>query len=58
MWNLPGSGIEPLSLGLADGLFLNTVPPGESIKYIFMPMDLLIMHGIETMVKIAYGLSV
>ena len=57
MWNLPGSGNEALSLGLANRLFLNTVPPGESRKCIFMPMDLFIMHGVEIMVKIAYGLS-
>ena len=29
MWNLPGSGFEPISPALADG-FLSTVPPGKS----------------------------
>ena len=29
MWNLPGSGIEPVSPALAGG-FLSTVPPGKS----------------------------
>jgi len=29
MWDLPGPGIEPMSLALAGG-FLTTGPPGES----------------------------
>ena len=29
MWNLPGPGIEPVSLAFAGG-FLSTVPPGKS----------------------------
>ena len=29
MWNLPGPGIEPVSLASA-GRFLTTVPPGKS----------------------------
>ena len=29
MWDLPGPGIEPVSLALAGG-FLTTVPPGKS----------------------------
>ena len=30
MWNLPGSGLEPVSSVLAGG-FLTTVPPGKSL---------------------------
>ena len=29
MWDLPGSGIEPVFCALADG-FLTTAPPGKS----------------------------
>ena len=29
MWDLPGSGIEPLSLALAGGFF-TTEPPGKA----------------------------
>jgi len=32
MWNLPGSGIEPVSAELAGG-FLTTGPPGKSLEY-------------------------
>ena len=42
---------QTLSLGLAGGLFLNTVPPGESRKCIFMPMDLFIMHEVTAAAK-------
>ena len=31
MWDLPGSGLEPLSPALAGG-FLTTAPPGKSCK--------------------------
>ena len=31
MWDLPGSGIEPVSPALAGG-FLSTVPPGKSLR--------------------------
>ena len=34
MWDLPRSGLEPVSPALA-GRFLTTVPPGKSIKIIF-----------------------
>ena len=34
MWNLPGPGIEPMSLALAGG-FLTTGPPGKSEKLRF-----------------------
>ena len=33
MWNLPRSGIEPISPALA-GSFLPTVPPGESHSFL------------------------
>ena len=33
MWDLPGSGIEPVSPALAGG-FLTTMPPGKSLQYI------------------------
>ena len=29
MWDLPGPGLEPVSLALAGG-FLTTAPPGKS----------------------------
>ena len=32
MWDLPGSGLEPLSLALA-GRFLSTAPPGKSCSF-------------------------
>ena len=34
MWDLPGSGLKPVSPALAGG-FLTTVPPGKSLKVIF-----------------------
>ena len=34
MWDLPGPGIEPVSLALA-GRFLTTVPPGKSLILVF-----------------------
>ena len=35
MWNLPGSGIEPMSPALVGG-FLSTVPPGKSDEWSIM----------------------
>ena len=37
MWDLPGPGLEPVSLALAGG-FLTTVPPGESFPLGFDPL--------------------
>ena len=34
MWDLPGPGLEPVSLALAGG-FLTTVPPGKTYKAYF-----------------------
>ena len=34
MWDLPGPGLEPTSLALADG-FLTTVPPGKPLLIYF-----------------------
>ena len=34
MWDLPGPGLEPVSHALAGG-FLTTVPPGESLPFLF-----------------------
>ena len=34
MWDLPGPGLEPVSLALA-GEFLTTAPPGKSLKSMF-----------------------
>ena len=34
MWDLPGPGLEPMSLALAGG-FLTTVPPGKPLYQIF-----------------------
>ena len=34
MWDLPGPGLEPVSLALAGG-FLTTAPPGKSQSLIF-----------------------
>ena len=31
MWDLPGPGLEPMSLALAGG-FLTTEPPGKSLQ--------------------------
>ena len=36
MWDLPGPGLEPMSLALAGG-FLTTAPPGKSLhSYLFI----------------------
>ena len=38
MWDLPGSGIEPVAPALADG-FLTAEPPGKTpifLKYIYL----------------------
>ena len=35
MWDLPGSGLEPVSPALAGG-FLNTAPPGKSKFHPFL----------------------
>ena len=35
LWNLPGSGIRPMSSALAGG-FLSTVPPGKPEKWYFL----------------------
>ena len=40
MWNLPGPGIEPMSLALAGG-FLSIVPPGKSPEKLFIKRDSL-----------------
>ena len=38
MWNLPGSGIEPVFPALADGFF-TTEPPGKSLNHMcFCPL--------------------
>ena len=34
MWDIPGPGLEPMSLALAGG-FLTTVPPGKPVLNIF-----------------------
>ena len=34
MWDLPGPGLEPMSLAVAGG-FLTTAPPGKSVVVIF-----------------------
>ena len=38
MWDLPGSGMEPVSPALA-GKFLSTVPPGKLQQFFLMVMD-------------------
>ena len=43
MWNLPGSGFEPVSLALA-GRFLSTVPPGKSSHVEFKQKSLKITN--------------
>ena len=35
MWDLPGPGLEPMSLALAGG-FLTTVPPGKPRTFFFI----------------------
>ena len=35
MWDLPGTGLEPVSPALAGG-FLTTVPPGKSLHFCFI----------------------
>ena len=35
MWDLPGPGLEPVSPALAGG-FLTTVPPGKSLRFVFL----------------------
>ena len=35
MWDLPGSGLEPMSSALAGG-FLTTVPPEKPYMYVYM----------------------
>ena len=39
MWDLPGSGLEPMSPAVAGG-FLTTVPPGKSLTVDFF-VDIL-----------------
>ena len=41
MWNLPGLGMEPVSLALAGG-FLSTGPPGKSRLYSFLITKILL----------------
>ena len=38
MWDLPGTGIEPVFPALADG-FLTTGPPGKSLYSVSFPED-------------------
>ena len=56
LWDLPGSGLEPVSPALAGG-FLTTVPPGKpSILFLFnlsvvyflkaFPMSVVLLHRI------------
>jgi len=43
MWDLPTSGIEPLSPVLADGFF-TTEPPGKPSLFLFS-MWMLVLHN-------------
>ena len=44
MWDLPGPGLEPVSLALAGG-FLTTAPPGKSLdKHL---NDYVVTHQVE-----------
>ena len=38
MWDLPGPGLEPVSLALAGGL-LTTAPPGKSLAGGFLTTE-------------------
>ena len=40
MWDLPGPGLKPVSLALADG-FLTIAPPGKSLLNLFFFFFLL-----------------
>ena len=43
MWEIPGLGIKPVSPALAGG-FLSTVPPGKSLRPLFL---MLFLYGAE-----------
>ena len=40
MWDLHGTGLEPVSPALADG-FLTSVPPGKALLLLLLPLLLL-----------------
>ena len=64
MWDLPGSGLEPMSPAVA-GVFLTTAPPGKSPNLLSVSMDLPVLdisykwnHTIGGLLRLAYFLSV
>ena len=44
MWDLPGPGLEPVSLALAGG-FLTTAPPGEIFSGYMPSSGIAESHG-------------
>ena len=40
MWDLPGPGLEPMSLALAEG-FLTIAPPGKTCTIFLDSLDVL-----------------
>ena len=44
MWDLPGPGLEPMSLTLAGG-FLTTAPPGKSYLNLFKDIHSISLCG-------------
>ena len=45
MWDLPGPGLEPVSLELAGGFF-NTEPPGKSCFFLLDVMFHAVFGGV------------
>ena len=50
MWDPPGSGIEPVSIALAGGLF-STEPPGKPYNYIYFSSINMPINSIGTSIR-------
>ena len=50
MWDPPGSGIEPVSIALAGGLF-STEPPGKPYNYIHFSSINMPINSICTSIR-------
>ena len=51
MWDLPGSGIEPLSPALAGGFF-TTEPPGEPCVQVFLWTYVFVSYILRIRIRI------
>ena len=49
MWDLPGSGLEPVSPALAGGFF-TTEPPGKPLKWSYFSLSLFCLMTEDEMV--------